>query len=245
MYPGNHTVTLKRVLIAALVSLFVAGAMTKAQSEIDPHRPACADAHCRKVESFLKKHYCGASPFGNGPDDGCDIRSIPKPRPDVTMIADYECEWNTSKDAAECKQHGQPSPAVRDILIGQLRRLGLPAKASGETYFDVWKSAHSGWLFAMAYYSRAVGSDLELCQVLVVVDESGQAIVLRELPFQKTDADVPTVIQWAPVDIVDVDGDGREEIVLAGDEYENHWLEVVSVRDGSCKTIFSGLGYYL
>jgi hypothetical protein len=42
-----------------------------------------------------------------------------------------------------------------------------------------------------------------------------------------------------------VDGDGREEIVLAGDEYENHWLEVVSVRDGSCKTIFSGLGYYL
>jgi len=235
----------KRLVIAALISVFGMGALARAQVEKDPHRPDCADAHCRKVESFLKKHYCGASPFGNGPDGGCDIRNIAKPRPDVTVIADYDCEWNTSKDTAECEQHGQPSPAIRDILVGQLHRLGLPAKASGQIYIDVWKSAHSGWLLAMAYYSRAVGSDLELCQVLVVVDESGHAIVLRELRFQKTDVDVPTVTQWAPVDIVDVDGDGQEEIVLEADEYENHWLEVVSVRDGSSKTIFSGLGYYL
>jgi len=47
------------------------------------------------------------------------------------------------------------------------------------------------------------------------------------------------------VDLVDVDGDGRPELVLEGDAYEDHWLEVVRIEDGSVKTIFSGLGYSL
>jgi hypothetical protein len=34
-------------------------------------------------------------------------------------------------------------------------------------------------------------------------------------------------------------------LFLEGDAYENHWLEVVRLRDGTAKTIFSGLGYYL
>jgi hypothetical protein len=34
-------------------------------------------------------------------------------------------------------------------------------------------------------------------------------------------------------------------VILVGDAYEDHWLEVISVHDGSAKTIFSGLGYYL
>jgi len=97
----------------------------------------------------------------------------------------------------------------------------------------------------MAYHSRSVGPDLELCEVIVVVDESSHVTVLRKLPFQKTDADVPTVTQWAPVGIADVDGEGHEDVVLEGDAYENYWLEVISVRDGSPKTVFSGLGYYL
>jgi len=42
-----------------------------------------------------------------------------------------------------------------------------------------------------------------------------------------------------------VDGDGHMELILEGDAYEDHWFEVVSVKDGSFKTIFSGLGYYL
>jgi hypothetical protein len=97
----------------------------------------------------------------------------------------------------------------------------------------------------VAYNSRAVESDLELCEVILVVDESSHTIVLRKLTFQKTDVDVPTVTQWAPIDLADTDGDRREDIVLEGDAYENHWLEVISVRGGSVKTIFSGLGYYL
>ncbi len=81
--------------------------------------------------------------------------------------------------------------------------------------------------------------------MIVVVDESSHVIVLRKLPFQKTDMDVSTVTQWAPVDFADVDGNGQEDVVLEGDAYENHWLEVISVHDGSAKTVFSGLGYYL
>ncbi len=37
----------------------------------------------------------------------------------------------------------------------------------------------------------------------------------------------------------------RPELVLEGDAYEDHWLEVVRIGDGSVKTIFSGLGYSL
>jgi hypothetical protein len=42
-----------------------------------------------------------------------------------------------------------------------------------------------------------------------------------------------------------VDGDGQLEIILEGDAYENHWLEVDKTQNGSFRTVFSGLGYYL
>ena len=35
------------------------------------------------------------------------------------------------------------------------------------------------------------------------------------------------------------------KILLKGDEYEDHWLEVIRVHGGHAETIFSGLGYYL
>jgi hypothetical protein len=70
-------------------------------------------------------------------------------------------------------------------------------------------------------------------------------ITLRKVPFQKTDQDVPTVVEWVPLDLADANGDGTEDIILEGDAYEDHWLEVVSVMGWSAETIFSGLGYYL
>ena len=88
-------------------------------------------------------------------------------------------------------------------------------------------------------------SDLELCEVVAIIDQSTHLIILRKLPFQKTDVDVPDVTQWAPLDIANVEGDGREEVILEGDAYEDHWLEVVGVDNGTASTIFSGLGYYL
>jgi hypothetical protein len=56
---------------------------------------------------------------------------------------------------------------------------------------------------------------------------------------------VPEVTQWSPVDVADVEGNGIEDVILEGDAYENHWLEVVTVHDGNVQTIYSGLGYYL
>jgi hypothetical protein len=232
-------------LIVALMSLFVTGGQVKALVEKDPHRPACKNAHCRKIKSFVKAHYCGASPFANGPDDGCEIKAPQKPQADVEVIAAYKCEWNKSKQAPQCEQQGQPSAVVRGILIRELQRLGLPANEKGQTFITVWKSTLSGWSLAEADYSRSVGPDIELCQVIVIIDQSLHVIVLRKVPFQKTDADVPRVTQWSPIDIAHVEGDGREDIVLEGDAYENHWFEVVSVYDGSAQTVFSGLGFYL
>ena len=121
----------------------------------------------------------------------------------------------------------------------------MPLKAKGPTYFTVWKSASSGWSLAAADYSRLRGNDIELCQVIVIIDRNSQVLVLRQLPFKKVDADVNTVTQWFPLDLADVEGNGQVDVILEADAYENHWLEVVSVRDEAVETIFSGLGYQI
>ena len=234
-----------RILIAALISALVASAQPRAAADSDSHRPACVDAQCRKIMSFLKAHYCSESPYGNGREDGCQI-TIPKgPRPGVDVVADFECEWSDARRAMDCKQHGEPSSYIRSVLTRELRRLGLPAKANGQTYFTAWKSTASGWSLAAAYYVRTADSNVELCQVIVVIDQSSHVLMLRKLPFQKTDVERPAVTQWSPIDLADVDGDGQVDVVLRGDAYEDHWLEVVSVGQGSSRTVFSGLGYYL
>jgi hypothetical protein len=195
--------------------------------------------------SFVKAHYCGESPYGNGPEDSCQIMTPKEPGPGVDVVADFECEWIEAKRAMDCRQHGEPSSSIRGVLTRELRRLGLPAKAKGQTYFTVWKSTASGWSLAAASYVRTVKSNVELCQVIVVIDQSGHVLMLRKLPFQKTDAESLAVTQWFPIDLADVDGDGQVDVVLRADAYEDHWLEVVSVAHGSARTIFSGLGYYL
>ena len=213
--------------------------------EKDPHRPACVSTACRQVRAFVKRHYCGASPFANGPDDSCDIRDRRKRSADVKVIADYRCSWNASKDAAECKQTGQVTAALRSTLVRQLHRLGVPDRAPGETYFEVWQSDRASWSLAMAYYSHRIGDDVELCQVVAIIDQNGSVRVLRQLPLKKTDVDVPDVTQWSPLDLADTSGSGKVDVVLVGDAYENHWIEVIRVSDDAARTIFSGLGYYL
>ena len=70
-------------------------------------------------------------------------------------------------------------------------------------------------------------------------------LVLRKVPFQKVGVDGFFVTIWSLLDLVDVDGDGYPDVVLKADNYENHWLEVDSIQNGSVKKIYSGLGYYL
>ena len=243
MRDTNGSWKTKRLLMTALMPLLIVGGQARGQAEKDPHRPACTSPRCGKIKSFLKAHYCGESPSGNGPDDGCEIRRPEKLGTDIKVTADIDCDW--IEGVSKCQQHGQPSSEFRSILIGELRRLGLPAKATGQIYFTVWESAASGWSLAEARYDHVAGSDLTLCQVIVIIDQRSHAHVMRKVRFQKTDADKPTVTTWSPIDLADVDGDGHIEVILEGDAYEDHWLEVDSVQDASSSTIFSGLGYYL
>lgn len=214
------------------------------QPEDDLHRPPCTSPSCKKISAFLKKHYCGESPAGNGPDDSCDLRDRNKRSAEVKVIADYNCDWNESKNEAECIQHGQPPPQLQTILVRELQRLGAP-EATADTHFTIWESDRVGWSLAQAYYSHPVGSDIELCEVIAVIDRNSRVTVLRELPLKKTDIDVPEVTDWSLLDIADTRGDGEMDVILAGDAYEDHWIEVISIKNGTVKTIFSGLGYYL
>ena len=242
----NHNARVACILLFLYSgSVAVLAQLAKAQKGTDIHRPECVDAQCRKVKLFIQKHYCGESPFANGPDDGCEIKLPKKPGVGIEVLADFSCEWSDAKQAVQCKQRATPSSLVRGILTRELRRLGLPAKVNGQTYFTVWKPAAAGWSLAAAYYSRTVGSNQELCQVILTIDRNSRPHVLRKLPFQTTDIDVPTVTQWIAVDLADTDGDGQVDVILEGNAYEDHWLEVVSVGQATTQTIFSGLGYYL
>jgi hypothetical protein len=126
-----------------------------------------------------------------------------------------------------------------------LQQLGLPAQDPGNTYFTVWQSDRVRWSVAQTDYSYRIGDDIELCEVIALVDQNSNVIVLRKLPFTKTDVDVPKTTEWSLVDLADTRGRGHPDIVLVGDAYEDHWLEVISVENGVAKTMFSGLGYYL
>jgi len=232
-----------RIFIAGLMSVCVSSGRVMAQTENDPHRPACTSPRCKKIKTFLKAHYCGASPAGNGPDDGCEIKYSAEPGTGVEVRADFTCDWNTTENVAECEQHRQPSLAVRNNLLPELRKIGLPERATNGLYYRVWESPLFDWSVVEAYYSHSIGSDIELCQLIALVDKGSNILVLRKQPFQKTDADVPAVTQWSLIDLVDVDG--QVDVILEGDAYEDHWLEVVSMHDGDPETIFSGLGYYL
>jgi hypothetical protein len=215
------------------------------QRENDPHRPPCASAACQKIESFIRSKFCGTSPAGNGPKNGCDTRYAKPLLTGVNILAAFDCETSVTDGRPKCRQRSQPPTAVRSVLVREMRRLGLPAKAEKDIYFTVWQPSSMKWLLAAADYGEANGSKLALCQVILVVNPGGGVQALRKVRFQKTDADVPTVTTWFPMGIADVDGDGQLEIILEGDAYEDHWLEVDKMQGGSFRKIFSGLGYYL
>lgn len=210
--------------------------------QADPHRPVCTSVGCRTAKLFVKKHYCGA-PEGNGPDDSCDIR-LPKKRTNIRVLADFSCEWIDG--AQKCQQRGQPSPELRVLLTNALRDLGLSVKARGQIYFTVWQSAGLNWSLVEANYDHIVGEENEqLCQIIGIVDQNSELKVLKKVRFQKVDADKNNVTTWSPVDLADVNGDGQIEIILEGDAYEDHWVEVDQMKDGYFSRVFSGLGYYL
>src|SRR5579863_5214550 len=236
----------KSAIFAATILLtLMVGAPLTGQDEKDPHRPPCTNAQCRKARAFVKLHYCGESPAGNGPEDGCEIKKVKSPSAAVEVVADNTCEWNQTTGELVCKQQGQPAADARAVLMKELRKLGMPEGAKGKTYFKDWNSREGGWTLAEADYALRKGDDVEICSAIVVIEPNGQVIKLRKMPFQKTDEDEKDVTRWTAVDVADVEGAGQPDIILEGDEYENHWFEAVSVKGGIARTVFSGLGYYL
>ena len=233
------------VLTALVMLLCIVAPQLKGQRQNDPHRPGCTSTACQKIESFLRSNFCGAAPFGNGPKNGCDTRYAKPLLTGVNVMAAFNCETNVTDGRPKCRQRSEPAPAVRSILVREIRRLGLPASAKKDIYFTVWQPSSAKWSLAAADYGQAKGGELALSQVILVVDPGGHVQVLRKVQFQKTNADKPTVTTWFPLGIADVDGDGQLEIILEGDAYENHWLEVEKMQGGSFRKIFSGLGYYL
>ena len=174
-----------------------AGVQAAGQAKDDSHRPACISAGCLKIRSFLKEHYCGESPFGNGPEDSCDVKDPEPNKTDVDVVAHFDCRWSEAERKTVCRQYEQPPSEVRGTLIRELRRLGLPAPDDRRTYFTVWKSRSSGWSLAEGYSAHPVGSNVTLCQVIVMIGPNSQLVVLRELPLQKTDVDVPMATTWS------------------------------------------------
>jgi hypothetical protein len=230
-----------RWFLFVTLAFCIAVGQESSQSEKDPHRPPCTGAQCQKVKSFVKTHYCRRLQ-GYGADHGCEIRQ-PTEHLNFRILASYNCEG--ADDTRHCKQQGELSSELRDILVGELRSLGLPAKPRGQTYFTAWQPIGLDWLLVEAYYDYIEGSEMRLCQVIAIVGQNSRVFLLRKVPFQKVDADKNTVTTWSPVDLADVDADGRTEIILEGDAYEDRWIEVVAMKDSSFRTIFSGLGYYL
>lgn len=139
---------------------------------------------------------------------------------------------------------GSRPQKIRAILVHEMRKLGLPIQAENEIRFTVLKAISSESILAEANYYHSTGQDLTLCRVIAIFDQQSNVHVLRKVPFQKTDADVAAVTSWSVLDLADVDDDAQVDVILQGDAYEDHWLEVVSAKDGFWKTIFSGLGYY-
>ncbi|HEY2031151.1 MAG TPA: hypothetical protein VGH20_18295 [Myxococcales bacterium] len=191
------------------------------------------------MKAFVKKHYCGTSPFGDGPEESCDLPAQSKPVGKIAVQADWRCDWNGKR---VCVQKGRPPAKVRTLALRELHRLGLPPDWSGSIYFTVWNA--SGWRLIEAYASRIDGDEESLCQVILLARPGGD-VVLREVPFAAVDVDGRDRTTWSPVDVIDIDGDGAPEVVLEGDAYEDHWLEVIQLRHGKAQTIFSGLGYGL
>ena|SRR5580704_4104166 len=243
MYATRRLCSIACHLLVALVALLIAVGQANGQDDKDPHRPACTSSACRKIKSFVKTHYCGESPFGNGPDDGCEIRIPKKLGSGIEAEASFDCKW--IEGVRKCEQHVQPAAEVRGVLVGELRRLGLPTKAPGPIYFNVWKSIAADLYLAEAFYEHVAGDERSLCQVIATIDRSSHVQIMRKVPFQKTDVDKPAVTTWSLIDLADVDGNGHIDVVLEGDAYEDHWLEVDNVQGGVPRTIFSGLGYYL
>lgn len=151
-----------------------------AAAERDPHRPACQTTRCSQIKSFLRAHYCGESPFGNGPEDGCEILRPEAVLADLQVIALWSCDWDEQKREQVCRQQGHPPTVVRTIVAREMLRLGVPAGRDAQVNFTVLRSASAGLSVAEGSYYALQGESATFCQVVVTVDDWSRFHVLRK-----------------------------------------------------------------
>jgi hypothetical protein len=128
-------------------------------------------------------------------------------------------------------------------MLEQMHKLGMPPKKDAEVLFSILKTKATGSLLLQSTYETSKGENEDVCLVVAVIDQQDRFHVLRGVPFRTTDIDEKTLTTWSDIDIAEING--RQEFILEGDEYENHWFEAFSIRGGAPKLDFAGLGYYL
>lgn len=207
-----------------------------------PHRIRCTSPQCRATRSWVKAHYCGESPYGNGPADSCDIVLPKHLSSGITRIADINCDTYDKANQPICRQTGNPPAAMKAALLEEMHHIGLPSSADGRVLYSALSTSPDGTLLTEAYYGHHAGTNLTECQVIAVISPDSHLTVLRKLPPQKTNADVYTTT-WSALDIVTING--QQEFILAADAYEDHWFEAIILSHETPQTIFAGLGYFL
>lgn len=231
---------MRAMVVCSVACLFLAKI---AYSQVDTHRLPCESKECKSIRVFVKAHYCGESPFGNGPDDGCRIPNEFHRASDVQVKAGFACDSSDSGQGLNCRQQGSIPSGLRTALVEQMQRLGLPKQSESEVLFSQMVSTSSGWSLLDASYQHLQADELRECDVLAAADANGHLYVLHRVTCQNIDFEKPLVTTWTSVDIASVNG--REEFILTGDAYEDHWFEAFEILNGKPRLVFSGLGYYL
>jgi len=97
-------------------------------------------------------------------------------------IAHYNCEWNASRCKQSVHSTGKVTPELRSILVRELRQLGVQPKRREKTYFTVWESTGLVGRWRGLITHIAIGSDIELCEVVAVVDQNAPVTVSGNCP---------------------------------------------------------------
>lgn len=185
------------------------------------------------LERRLSAAYCSEDEWGN-----CQLRWPEEPPP---RVAAFDCVWDAT---VKCTQTLAASPPLVGLARDELIKAGLPV-GEPRVFVEALR-VRADWTVVHAYYHRVSGERMSIASVVLVLRDDGARVVLRMQRFTHTALDGPSAVRLHFVmDVRDVDGDGEAELVLNGEGYEAHWLEVFTLRGEKWRLLFSGLGYSL
>lgn len=186
------------------------------------------------LERKLRAAYCVE-------DDQVDCRLRGPEKIAAERAAAFDCRWT---DTVVCTQTLAAPPALAAVAREELLKAGLPAREE-RVFVDALR-VRPEWTVVHAYHHAVSGERISVASVVLMVRDDGTRVVLRTQRFVRASLDGPSAAKLHFVlDVTDLDGDGAAELVLDGEAYEAHWLEVFTFREGKWRASFSGLGYSL